>query len=155
LKHELKKRNEYIQTMLDNMPVGVAVIKAGSGQIIYTNNTYQQIHGWPAEKLTSIYDVFNLIFTDADYRAAVLKRVLADVASKDAERMHWDGLEIATMDGENRVINVDNYPIPGQDLMISTVQNVTARKTAEKDLRESEERFRTTLDNLFEGAPNH
>jgi PAS domain S-box-containing protein len=149
--NDLKRRNEYIQTLLDDLPVGVAVIKSG-GEIIYYNSAYQKIIDWPADQLTCVDNVFKLIYPDAEYRDHVLGRVMADIRAGGSEPRRWDGLHMVTSRGEKKTISVENFVIPGQDNMVSTVQDTTQKMQVMASLEESEERFRTTLDNLFEGG---
>jgi PAS domain S-box-containing protein len=149
---ELKRRNAYIRTVLDNLPIGVAVNTINDGNVIYENLAFQNIYGWPASKLTSVNEYFEIVYPDAQYRAKLKTRVLADMASGDVERMRWEGLNITTSEGKRKTVNAANIPLLEQNLMISTVQDITERTRALDELTASEERFRSTLENLFEGG---
>ena len=69
-------------------------------------------------------------------------RVMTDMASGDVSRMHWDDLPVQTTAGEKRYINLTSIQVPGQNVMVSTVQDVTDHVRAQQSLRESEELFR-------------
>ena len=62
-------------------------------------------------------------------------KIIADMESGDAGRMHWDDLKIVTRSGEVRYVHAFNIPLSDQNLMISTVQDVTKRKLAEEELK--------------------
>jgi PAS fold. len=59
-------------------------------------------------------------------------------ASGSQERMCWADVPIIRQD-ETRFVTARNIPLPGNDLMISTVWDVTERKRAEEELRTSNE----------------
>jgi len=64
------------------------------------------------------------------------KRVLADCASGDSERMYWADVPITRKGAETSYITAGNTPVPNTQLVISTVWDVTKRKRVEKALRE-------------------
>lgn len=147
--NELKRRNRFIETIIDHLPIGLAVNYIEEGETAYMNTRFQQIYGWPRAELTNIANFFRRVYPDPEYREAIQRRIETDIESGDPERMIWEDIEITTQKGEKRVVSAKNIPIPEQNLMISTVQDVTAQTRLEKELKESELRFRT----LIEKAP--
>jgi len=139
---ELRKRNEFIETILDNLPVGLAVNTIDDGATKYVNRKFEEIYGWPKEIITSVEEFFKRIYPDPVYRARIGDRVMSDIQSGDASRMEWDDIKVTTATGDHHIVHAKNIPLFDQNLMISTVQDVTARKRAEEALRESEERSR-------------
>ncbi|MBU2643739.1 sensor histidine kinase [bacterium] len=57
--------------------------------------------------------------------------------SGDPARMRWNNLKIVTSAGDVRYVHAYNIPIIDQNLMISTVQDVTDRKVAEDQIKAS------------------
>ena len=53
-------------------------------------------------------------------------------------RMHWENIPVPNATGEIRYINAMNIPLLEQNLMVSTVQDVTERVRAELARHESE-----------------
>jgi hypothetical protein len=41
--------------------------------------------------------------------------------------MHWENVHITTRSGEKKVVNILGIPLVEQDMLISTVQDVTER----------------------------
>jgi two-component system cell cycle sensor histidine kinase/response regulator CckA len=144
----LVKRNEIIEVIMDNLPIGLAMNRISDGATLYMNSTFEKIYGWPKEVILNIEDFFSHVYPDPVYRAEIRSRVLADIASGDPARMRWDGVTITTMTGEQRLITAINIPLPGQDLMISTVQDTTLQKQAEQALIESEKRYKRLVESL-------
>jgi PAS domain S-box-containing protein len=132
--NDLEKRNHFIQTILDNLPIGLAVNLIDNGQAIYFNKKLEQIYGWPGELIKDIEKFFHRVYPDPAYREKIMARVFADMASGDPEKMAWDGVEITRQDGEKRVVSAKNIPLQEQNLMISTVQDVTENTRLQNQL---------------------
>lgn len=147
---ELKRQNEFIQTVLDNLPIGVSLNYIKSGEAFYHNKKFQRIYGWPAEELSNITEFFKKVYPDKKYRQNMIEMVMADMQSGDPERMHWEGIQITSKDGSQHIINAQNISLSEQNTMVSTVVDVTQQKETENKLRESEERYKT----LVESAPD-
>lgn len=146
---ELKKRNEFIETTLENLPIGVAVNFIDSGKTNLMNSKFSEIYGWPQETLNNVDAFFKNVYPDATYRRKIQDMINADIASEDPERMQWKGIKIRTSEGEERIVNAKNIPVYDQNLMISTVVDVTAQAKAEEKLAESEHNYRL----LFQKSP--
>jgi len=132
-KEELELRNAYIDATINNLPIGVSTHRISEGKTTLTNPKFEEIYGWPKGSFDSVDDFFEHVYPDEEYRKHIKERVLQDMASGDPERMQWKGIEITTQSGEKRTINAKNIPLFEQDLMISTVVDVTAEKESEKE----------------------
>ena len=146
---ELKERNDFIETTLENLPIGVAVNAIDTGRTTLINQRFSEIYGWPEEVLTDVDSFFKKVYPNKKYRENMRKMINADLSSKNPERMHWKGVKITTHTGEERIINAKNIPVYDQNLMISTVVDVTERVEAQTRLAESEHNYRL----LFQKSP--
>ncbi len=144
---ELRKRNKYIETILDNMPIGLAINTIADGVARYLNNNFTAIYGWPKEVLTDVSQFFEKVYPGVEGEK-LKARVLSDMSSGDPKKMFWDDLKITTGTGEHRYISAMNIPILEQNLMISTVWDTTRLHKSQEALREQEEKYR----NLFNNA---
>ncbi len=131
----LEERNKFIQMVLDNLTIGVAVNKIDSGKMDYVNDKFCEIYGWPREKLTDVSRFFELVYPDSEYRKKVQTRVMEDIQSGDPKRMRWDDIEIRKETGEQRIIMAMNIPLFEQNLMVSTVQDITEQKRIEDEIQ--------------------
>ena len=146
---ELKKRNRYIESILDNMPIGFAVNTIDDGVARYLNDNFTKIYGWPKEVLTDVDQFFEKIYP-GDYGRELKARVIRDMGSGDPKRMAWDDLRITTSTGEHRYISARNIPILEQNLMVSTVWDTTRMHESLEALRDAEARYRL----LYEQSPD-
>jgi PAS domain S-box-containing protein len=128
---ELKRRNNYIESIMDNIPIGLAVNSIDDGDVKYMNSPFEKIYGWSREILTNTSIFFDKVFSDSEYRNKMRSQITTDMQSGDLNRMVWSDLEIITSSGEERYVTAINIPLIEQNLMISTVQNTTARKQIE------------------------
>ena len=131
---ELIVQNKFIQTVLDNLPIGVATHSVNDGISNYMNTKFEEIYGWPSTEIAGINEFFKKVYPDKEYRHQIRTKVMADIKSGDASRMHWEDIMITRSDGSNRIINAINIPLSEQDIMISTVVDIT-------DLKETQERL--------------
>ena len=143
IEQQLRDQNQFIQTILDNLPIGLAVNDIDEGVASYHNKKFEEIYGWLAGELKDVEMFFEKVFPDPAYRDKIRTQVLSDIASGDLGRMSWENLEATGKDGTKKIITAKNIPIYEQNIMISTVQDITEKKKAESALRESEERFRS------------
>ncbi len=148
---ELRERKEFIETVLDHAPIGFAVNRIDNGESVMVGRTFEAIYGVAQGSLGGVDDFFESVYIDPVQREQMRERVMADIASGDASRMRWANIAITTRSGDNRVLTSMNRPLPDQNLMISTVQDVTDQWRAEEALRESEARFRALLESANEG----
>ena len=143
VKKRLQERNIYIETLLKYLPIGLAVNRIDDGKTIYMNKSFTEIYGWSEKELCDLNHFFNIVYPDEQSRKIIKKRVLEDLESGDPERMRWKGIEIKTSKGKKKIINAQNIPVYDQNLMISTVSDVTAQSKTEKKVIESEAKFAT------------
>jgi len=138
---ELREQNHFITTAIDNLPVGIAVRNIKTGRFTLMNKNFTEIYGWSKRELRDVNSFFEKVYPDAAYREKITAQIFSDLASKDVNRMQWEGLQVTTKKGENRIINAKNIPLYDQDLMISSVVDVTEKAIAEEKLNKSNERY--------------
>jgi PAS domain S-box-containing protein len=131
---ELRQKNEFIQTVLDNLPIGVALNKFNEGEAIYMNKKFEEIYGWGKDVLKNIESFFKHVYPDENYRKELIERVMADINSGDPARMHWEGVIATRGDCNKRIVNAVNIPLIEQNTMVSTAVDVTEQKEAEAEV---------------------
>lgn len=130
---EPRNRAELIETILQNLPIGISVNRIDSGEATLVNRQFSETYGWSEKDLIDIKSFFDKVYPESIYRKKILKRVMDDINSGDASRMEWENIEVTTSTGEKKIINAKNIPLFDQNLMISTVVDITlqARQAAE------------------------
>jgi len=139
---ELRDRNHFIESTLNNVPLGIAVNKISDGKATYMNKAFEDIYGWPKSELLNIDNFFENVYSNPEYRNWIKTKVSEDISSGDPERMFWNGITISTKDEKEKFVNAKNIPVPDLDLMISIVIDDTDRYLAEQALKMSNERFK-------------
>ncbi len=131
--HTLSERNEFIEQIIKNVPIGIAVNKIDDGSAIMLNNKFSEIYGWNESDLIDTPSFFEKVYPDETYRRTISEKVIGDIQTGDATKMHWNNITITTNTGETRIINAKNIPLFDQNMMISTVIDVTetAKQTEE------------------------
>lgn len=134
----LQERNHFIDTILDNLPIGLSVNHVTGGTALYMNRKFEEIYGWPKEDLSSIDDFFQKVYPDPDYRKKIKQQVADDIRSGDPARMVWEGIEVTGKNGTKKTILAKNIPVHEQDLMISTVQDITESISLQRQLTQAQ-----------------
>ncbi len=129
-----RKLDEFVHVTLENLPIGVAINEIDSTKAVYMNRQFSAIYGWPREMLTDIESFFRRIYPDPEYRREMVHQIMEDINSGELERMRWEQLTITTQQGEERMVTATNIPLPEQNIMVSTVWEVTQQVQHEKAL---------------------
>jgi two-component system, cell cycle sensor histidine kinase and response regulator CckA len=130
----LWKNDTLIKTVLDNLPVGVAVNSVNPAVIFsYMNDNFPRFYRTTKEKLADPDDFWAAVYEDPELRDEMRRRVLDDCANGNADRMSWTDIPITRKGEETYFITAKNIRIPDSPLMISTVWDVTERKRAEAE----------------------
>ena len=144
----LEERNHFIQTVLDNLPIGLALNKINEGEATYVNKRFAEIYGWDEAEIKNIQEFFEKVYPDEQYRQYITQRIMEDISSGDPDRMHWENIEITRKDGVTRNVNAVNIPLLQQNTMVSTVMDVTEQVMAENSLRYERYLLKTLMDNI-------
>jgi len=131
---EIERKTKFIQTVLDNLPIGVALNDIESGKTTYMNEKFSEIYGWPEKDLKNVDGFFRKVYPDSGYREKMKRRIMADIRSGDPERMRWNDVRVTHRDGSGKIVNALNIPLFDQNTMISTVMDITELKRAEEEL---------------------
>ncbi len=137
---EIEEKKSFIETVLDNLPIGLALNKLDEGKATYLNDRFVEIYGWPREKLRDITSFFECVYPDAEYREKITNKIKNDIASGDPKNMHWENIVVTRQDGSKRVVNAVNIPLPEQNTMVSTVMDVTDLKKTQDQLIAAKEK---------------
>ncbi|GAA5261532.1 hypothetical protein KTGMC3_P0234 [Methanocalculus sp. MC3] len=133
---QLSESEEYIRTVLDNLPIGVAVNSVDPEvNFEYFNKNFLLIYRTTADALQNPDAFWDVVYLDPVFRSELRERVLSDIQSGDPARMRWENIPITREGEETTYISAMNIPVPGKDLAISTVWDVTDRVKAEGEIK--------------------
>jgi PAS domain S-box-containing protein len=135
---ERTERNKFIETVLGNLPIGIAVNTIDEGKVFYANRMFEQIYGWTKEEVASVEFFFEKVFPDPDHRKEMLRLYVERVSTGDPDHMVWDNIEATGRDGKKRIVFAKSIPIYDQNLMISTAQDITEAKRLQSHLQQAQ-----------------
>ncbi|MFP4500868.1 MAG: PAS domain-containing protein [Candidatus Hydrogenedentota bacterium] len=130
--------NDFLQMVMENMPIGIAVHTIEEGAFLFMNSRFRACYGLPEQGVRTVEAFFEAAYPAPDQRAHVREQVMADLASGAPGRMRWTEVAIEHPGRETRYISAFNIPVPERNLMIATVWDITERIRSEEALRKSQ-----------------
>ena len=147
----LRDSEALTRTILDNLPIGIAVNSINPPvHFEYMNDLFPRIYRTTREALAGCDAFWDAVYEDAEFRNQLKTRVLADCASGDPARMFWEDVPIVRKGSETAYVTARNIPLPNRHMMVSTVWDVTERKRAEEQLIQNEQTLRSVLESYPE-----
>ncbi len=137
---DLINRNNFIQTILDSLPIGLAVNCMDSKEIKYLNKEFINIHGWSENEIKKIpTDIFKAVVNreKGNKNGDNINRTLNYIADGFISNGDWKNIKITTQDGEHRYVLTKKIPVEEENLIISTFQNITDKRLAEEKIKRS------------------
>lgn len=132
----------FMETILDNIPIGVAVNSVFPDvRAVYINDTFARIYRVEKEKLTEPDKFWDMVYENPEFREEIRNTVLEDCKRGDTDKMVWKDIPIERKGEKTTYITARNIPLPDSNLMISTVVDVTERKLAEDELRKLKDKL--------------
>jgi PAS domain S-box-containing protein len=117
------------------------------GLILEVNDCFQEVFGYRCEEVIGKTSIQLGLCADPVDRARLVSEVKSKGYVRNMEiRARRKGGEVFPL-----LISVNLLQVNGEQLILGVIRDVTARKRAEESLRESEERFRSLVENATVG----
>ena len=150
VEEQLQASYEYLDTILLNLPAGVAILEGPDFRYFRINRTLAELNGLPVE--AHLGKTLIEVLPDAEQRILPEMRQIMDTGKPILGREFTISLP---SDPDTPVHLIDYlFPIVRTDGKVgavgAVVLNITERKEAEQALRESEEQYRTLVENIDE-----
>ncbi len=118
------EKKEFLETILQHLPFGIAVYDFSEGRTIFINKQFSETYGYE-EDLVDKELFFNKVYPEETDRDFIKDKILSDIASGDPDRMKWNNMSITAASGEKKIINTKNILLTDQRLVICAVLDVT------------------------------
>jgi PAS domain S-box-containing protein len=144
----LKPNEQLFWATFNSSPAAQVITELETGTILAANEAYCRLVGYPLTVLLGHTTLELHIWLDPAARGEVLQTLLLSGHVREIE------FKIRTGTGAVRtqLASFELSELQGRTCIVSSAIDITERKQAEEALRRSEERFRTTFDNMLEGA---
>jgi PAS domain S-box-containing protein len=148
--HLAREREQLLATVFDSAPGGIAIIDT-AGRYLGANPGFQRLLGYTEAELKE-KTVFDLSHPDD---VAESWRVFQAIMTGEADRLGFekrylrkDGTLVWTHVNVGRLADADGRV----SSLVAQVEDLTARRAAERELRESERRFRLLVEGVSDYA---
>lgn len=132
---------DFYKRIFDSLPIGIGVNSIDDSASLYVNQKLTDIYGWSIEDLKDVNNFFLKVYPDEAYRKKISEMILKDIESGNPEQMQWKNLRITTKSGDTKIVNAKNIPLYDQNLMISTVTDVSESYKIQNELNSAKNRF--------------
>ncbi|MEN8211768.1 MAG: PAS domain S-box protein, partial [Thermodesulfobacteriota bacterium] len=148
LEHKAKKNKEErdaLSRIIDNTPHGITLLD-NKGNYLRINTHFTKLTGYTLEDIPNKKIWFEKAYPDENYR-----KQINQIWKKDSNKQGMENIrefKIRCKNGKSKYIEFRTSFL--NDQIISVLTDVTQRRKAEKDLKESEERLKA----IFEANPD-
>jgi PAS domain S-box-containing protein len=147
IQFQLLESEKYLTNIISNTPYPIG-IHAEDGEIIFMNKACQELSGYSIEEIPTVTDWIEKLHIEK------AKQVNIDTYKLKSRQKRGEFL-LKTKSGETVVWDFSAAPIgktpDGRKMVITIATDVTQRKHIEMALKESEQKYRTYVDNSTVG----
>ncbi|HWD87415.1 MAG TPA: PAS domain S-box protein [Mucilaginibacter sp.] len=128
--------------IIEHLPLGIAFYRTEDNSIVFTNDLFCNMSGWPRETLTNIYTLYLKFFPRKSYREMALMIINSDVAGDNTGPISQTGVKIMTMHGETRYVNIRQIPVYERQFVMLTLTDETEETLISQAFTKQEELLR-------------
>jgi two-component system cell cycle sensor histidine kinase/response regulator CckA len=145
----LRTEKQKLQTLSENAPFGMVMIDQ-EGTFKYMNPQFRELFGYNLSDVPDGRTWFRKAYPDPTYRHHVIAQWMKDLESFERGERIPRIFTAICKDGTKKTLNFVSVRLEkGEYLM--TCEDITERKLAEENLRESEEKYRLLVEESLQG----
>lgn len=143
---KVKQADEQLRAIVEISPIPYSITRVADGEILFANEQLAKLVGMPVKEL--IGSKAGRFYTDPEDRERVIEKIRKHgrVYNEELRMRKADGTEIWAL------LSFEATELDGEPVLIGASYDIDARKRAEQQLAESEQRFRQlteTIDQIF------
>ncbi|MFZ5908914.1 MAG: PAS domain S-box protein [Chloroflexota bacterium] len=148
----LQESEQQIKQLIDASPVAMIVSSGEDERVMSINDKFIEVFGYTLEDMPDVAHWWPLAYPDEKYREEIKLQWEARVrkAIKDKGQIEPMEATVTCKDGSQHYVEFRLSSIGEKHLVMFV--DLTERKQAEEDLRESEEKIRTLIEQSAEGV---
>lgn len=148
--NKIKASEERIMRVMQNSPIPL-IITLSNHKIEFINNQFVKTFGYTIEDLPTVLEWWLHAYPDKTYREAIRKEWLARMERHLTTQNPFEPMEsiVHCKDGSNRYIEF-HFADMGEEFLVN-FYDITERKLAEQNLKQSEEKHRALIENISDG----
>ena len=131
---DLKKRNEFIEKIIGNLPIGIMVIDFNDESLMYANSVAENIFGSEKTDISSVDKLLLRLFPIKELRIAEKIAFVKSIFDEKPTNHIWENIELS---GTKKTITLLNIPLPNQGIIISIVNDISQKISNEQLLLDS------------------
>ncbi len=135
---ELLARKEFIERILDNLPIGLAVNSIDTGKLLHMNNMFREITGWPRKSMADGYKLLVCLFPDPTHRKEINRKINKLITADGDGAIQTEELVIRTSGGVQKHITADLILLKMQKVTITTIVDTSELRLLQSQLIRSE-----------------
>jgi PAS domain S-box-containing protein len=146
VEEELRRSEEFSREVVRNCPLAMVVCRGPEQAIVFMNDKFVGLFGYSREELRSVADWWPRAYPEPQYRELVRKQweELTEKANQGSREKLAMEAQVCCKDGSFREIEFHLSLV--SDLYVVSFVDLTERKQAMEDLRESESRYRDLVE---------
>ncbi|MDD2729983.1 MASE3 domain-containing protein [Malikia sp.] len=126
----LRESEDRLRAIIDTSPVPMLI--STSHQIASVNQAFVKIFGYTANELLTLEGFRSKVYPDPDYRQQVIEEWQArrEISNRDGTPFEPIEVRIRCKDGSFKTVLGESAALPGRDLHLATLVDITPQKNA-------------------------